>query len=425
MYDPNSRENIMAEIYQCHYEPRMRGAIANLIMQIIKYPRYKSIPKHFIKTVNSNTIMMISYPMNVLFSNKNFSIPLQIYIMKNCPNEAPQFFLEVGPNSAPNPKNKDINQITNQVMTYSLRNWGQFSNIDNVMNEIYSSFSQNFPLYKKKSQNNQSFQPPQVIPPMVIPPSVPPSIPPPVPPPSNIYNVLNSAVQLSYNQYGQYPYPPPGGYYGTGTSIYGQPMQPVPPPSYPNQGPYGYDSQSQIYSQPNKPKNPEVSKDPDKDFEKIIFKEVNDKISSKLLEENKRLENQNKKLIEFRKEINEENNKLQKFIFDEYTIKSNCESDIKNIDNVLKNVKEYNEKNKNKSINEENCLTYINISDPTAIKIIANEASEEELILVIKKAFEKKKISFEEALRFTRNSTKELFALKYMKNKVIKKYQIF
>ena len=43
-------------------------------------------------------------------------------------------------------------------MTNSLRNWNQYSVMDNVMNEIFASFSRTFPIYKKSANDNQQQQ---------------------------------------------------------------------------------------------------------------------------------------------------------------------------------------------------------------------------------------------------------------------------
>ena len=85
-------------------------------------------------------------------------------------------------------------------------------------------------------------------------------------------------------------------------------------------------------------------------------------------------------------------------------------------------MKDYNEQNKEVSVNNENCLTFLEILDPSALKIIANETSMEELILIVRKGFERKKVSFEDAISFIRNSSRDLFTIKFLKNKVIRKY---
>ena len=125
---------------------------------------------------------------------------------------------------------------------------------------------------------------------------------------------------------------------------------------------------------------------------------------------------------EYKKEFGAENDKIQNFVNRQFEIKTKCEEDMSNINKAIKSLKDYNEQNKEVSVNNENCLTFLEILDPSALKIIANETSMEELILIVRKGFERKKVSFEDAISFIRNSSRDLFTIKFLKNKVIRKY---
>ena len=64
-------------------------------------------------------------------------------------------FLEVSKGSAINPKTKDVDMHSRKILTPSLRSWNQSSNIINILNEIRNCFSKVFPIYKiKKNQVN-------------------------------------------------------------------------------------------------------------------------------------------------------------------------------------------------------------------------------------------------------------------------------
>lgn len=62
-----------------------------------------------------------------------------------------------------------------------------------------------------------------------------------------------------------------------------------------------------------------------------------------------------------------------------------------NINMAIKGVKDYVDKNREMTVNKDNCLTYIDVMDPNAIKVIASETSMEEMILIVRKGFERKK----------------------------------
>ena len=57
------------------------------------------------------------------------------------------------------------------------------------------------------------------------------------------------------------------------------------------------------------------------------------------------------------------------------------------------------------------------------IVIIAEETCMEEMILIVRKGFEKKKISLDETINFMRNSARDLFAIKFLKDKLLNKYK--
>ena len=94
--------------------------------------------------------------MSVPFNNRNLYVPLQILFIKNIPEEAPKVFLDLIEGTAPNPKNPDIDVNSKQIKTTTLKNWNQYSNIENAMNEIYNSFGNVFPVYKTSTKSSQS-----------------------------------------------------------------------------------------------------------------------------------------------------------------------------------------------------------------------------------------------------------------------------
>ena len=164
---------------------------------------------------------------------------------------------------------------------------------------------------------------------------------------------------------------------------------------------------------------------PDEDFKNILVNEVAEKISKKLIDENKRLNSQNEKMKDYKSKLSEENSKMERFVNDQGSIKYTCEEDMSNINKTIKQVQDYCDKNKVTTLSDENCLTYLDVQDQNALKIIAKEVSYEEMILIVRKAFEKKKISFQDAISFTRNCSRDLFTIKFLKDKVVKKYDRF
>ena len=126
---------------------------------------------------------------------------------------------------------------------------------------------------------------------------------------------------------------------------------------------------------------------------------------------------------EYKIKFSKENEKLQNFLDGQSQIKFKCEEDMSNVNNAIKKMQDYNINNKTMMLDQENCLNYLDIPDSNALKIIAEETSMEEMILIVRKGFEKKKISLEETINFMRNSARDLFSIKFLKDKILNKYK--
>ena len=473
MYNANAQNSILrlrTELSECSYNQNMKDYLANLIMSVMNFPKKTAQVRHFIKNMGGNKIIMVWYPMSVPFMGRNYNVPLQIYIMKNVPYEPPQIFLEVTQGSGANTKNTDIDPNNNRIMTNSLRNWNQYSVMDNVMNEIFASFSRTFPIYKKSANDNQQQQGAGGG--------------------GGIYNMIKNEVFNLYqnnrgnNNQGQgnfYGFQPPtkniygramtregdnnqqqpnsfgGGIYGNNNNNYNQ----QPQPNSFGGGIYGNNNNNNqpnsfgggIYGNNNNNYNPQPQpnsfggdiygnnnnnnqnqfgaggifdqpkKNPDEEFKEILINEVSSKISNNLVSEKQRLYNQNQKMKNYKSIFSQENEKLNNFVNAQNQIKTKCDEDMNNMNHALSRIQDQINKSKNMILNEENCINLVDVPDPGAIKMIAQETCMEEMILVVRKGFERKKISFDQAIMFMRNSARDLFAIKFLKDKAINKYQ--
>ena len=162
MYDiskQNEKIDITGKVNSCDYLPAMKEYIINMIVQILDFPKKTVKPRYFVQTKNQEKIIMIWYPMSVPYMQKNFTVPIIIFLPKQIPNLPPQIVLEVKQGFSINYKNRNILPNSATIMTQTLHNWSMYSSIDNVMNEIFQSFSAIFPVYKPSanaSNNNQS-----------------------------------------------------------------------------------------------------------------------------------------------------------------------------------------------------------------------------------------------------------------------------
>ena len=101
-------------------------------------------------------------------------------------------------------------------------------------------------------------------------------------------------------------------------------------------------------------------------------------------------------------------------------IENKCNKDLYHLNTEIKKYSEYNKK-KIEKITEKNCLDYIKVESPEVIKSISNEINYEELIIIIRKGFERKAISFEQAIMSIRNTSRELFISKMITEKRLKR----
>ena len=161
----------------------------------------------------------------------------------------------------------------------------------------------------------------------------------------------------------------------------------------------------------------------ERDLKIILLNEIYEKVANKIIKEEKKLKYQNRKMKDYKNLFTKENEKLQEFVKRKEEIETKCEEDMDNIIDEIEKVEEHNSEMRNKIVDEENCLDYLEIPDNEAIKIIGDETSLEEMIIIVRKAFEKKKVPFEEAVTFMRNSYRDLYELKFRTEKVFNKYK--
>ena len=369
----NTNKNINQEIFSaislCNYPPNVTDYLIKTIIQIMSYPNVKSKPQYKVKTINKDKIIAIRIQLDVPFNKKNYDVPIVIFFPNLIPLEPPKIFIEVSKGSAINPKVKDIEIKTRRINTPILRTWEQNTNFINILNEIRNSFSNIFPIYKikKNNQNNNNT--------------------------NNTININNNAVfNIMNNNNSNDPFANIASIFNNNINI-----------NFSNNNNF----RNKIYGKENIIKN-------------ILIEEVFDKISSKLISEYKKLNQQNKTLNNYKNQFRNENEKMEKYFAKKKDIENKCNKDLYHLNTEIKKYSEYNKK-KIEKITEKNCLDYIKVESPEVIKSISNEINYEELIIIIRKGFERKAISFEQAIMSIRNTSRELFISKMIIEKRLKR----
>ena len=450
-----SSKNIKTEIFSavslCGYPPNVTDSLIELITQIMNYPYVKSSPQYKIKTINQEKIIAVRCPMEIPFNKKNYEVPIVIFFSKFIPLEPPKVFLEVSKGSAINPKTKDVDLNTRKILTPSLRSWNQFSNIINILNEIKNCFSKVFPIYKiKKNQTNDGIDSRPTL---------------------NTINFNNNrndpfhktinTININNNEFFNFvsnnnindnkindnkrnnnispnndPFANIASIFtenflnnqnnNTGINItYNNTFQNMNNNNNNNNNNNILNLKTQGNQNINRNLNNfmnlnQLNIKDNNNIKNILIESVFDKISSKLFFEYKKLNQQNKTLNNYKNQFKTENIKMEKYILKKQDITNECTKDLYHLNNEIKKYNEYINKNKDNKITEQNCLKFIKIESPSVLKAIANEINYEELIILIKKGFEKNKITFNEAISSIRNTSRELFISKIIRDKGLK-----
>ena len=422
MSNKNIKQQIFSAISLCSYPPNVTDSLIELITEIMNYQYVKSIPQYKIKTINQEKIIAVRCPMEVPFNKRNYEVPIVVFFSKFIPLEPPKVFLEVSKGSAINPKTRDVDLNTRKIMTPSLRKWNQASNITNILNEIRSAFNKVFPIYKiKRNQNNDNID---------LRPSLNtinftkrndnfPN--------SNTININNNAVfnfvnnninndktnnNISPNNIND-PFANIASIF-TENFINNQ-----------NNANFNITYSNSTNNNSNNFMNKNINNINvinfnDNNAKNILIEAVYDKISTKLISEYKKLNQQNKNLNNYKNQFKIENEKMEKYIEKKQEITNKCTKDLYNLNNEIRKCNEYIKKKKDDKITDKNCLEFIKIDNPKELRAIASRISYEELLIMIKKGFEKNKIDFKEAVSSTRNAARDLFISIVIKEKRFK-----
>ena len=373
MYNLDLR--IMNEVNQCDYDPNMKSLIINNIKELMNSPLRYSDVREYIRQWNRDKIIMVWFPMKIFLQQKPYQTPIQIYLPKNFPYVPPLIYLEVSAGCGINNKNPNINVNTKEIKVNSMSYWNASTPMSNILTEIYNSFSKNFPIYRNTPNTINR-------------------------PQNTFYNVLNSGVNQLANQVSNQGYN-----FNPGANFYNNPV---------NNNVIGQNSNVQIYNSNN---NIYQNDPPEEQIKKIIINHFIENNLQKIKEEKNKLSQQENKLKNYQNEFKIANDKIDNFMNNQGTIFNNCQNDINTLNNKIMELIQYNQSRQNEGLTKENFMNFIQISDTKTISLIAKEAFLEELLMFIKKAVEKNKIDFSDAVKVIRSNSRTLFETRYMREK--------
>lgn len=517
----NNKYTVLEIVKQCSYPSHMIDFFVNTILEVITNSPLAKVFKILYKNEN---LTVIRYNVTTTFKDRSFDIPILIYLSKNMPYEAPEVYLERNSDTGVNPKNPDIDQISNQIITPGLLNWNSRQSLTNILLEVLASFNKNFPIYKiakGQGQGSQPMQTNQVVQSNIIQPmqnlqnqnynyynsnnnmnnnntfysnQVPPQFQY-QPQTSNFYNNYNnmnmnsnvidhnsmtdkdmnnkstytaftsnlgnqpphkntiyqSIYQANSNQmsgldknkshqtsqvlnnmqFNNQPY--------TGSNLNGNYInQPYnnnfnnnfSNSQYTNQNQNtqnqynAYSSNSNICAPvPSSSSMYQIShideRKSEDEMKRILIEEIKSSIENKVKEEIKRNKQTEEKLNNYRNEFNTQVDKYQKFFTKKEEIVNSLKKLLDDIEREIQNVQMYLAKMQDRILDSTNFENYIQISDTALINLISVEATIEDFLSVIKKAFEKNILNFNETLKTIRTLTRETMKIKFYREKLV------
>jgi hypothetical protein len=511
----NNKYSVLETVKQCSYPSHMIDFFVNIILEVVTNSPSAKVFKVFYKNEN---LTVLRYNVTTTFKDRSFDIPILIYLSKNMPYEAPEVYLERNPETGVNPKNSDIDQKSNRIMTSGLLNWNSRMGLTNILLEVMASFNKNFPIYKiAKGQGAQSSQVGQGT----IQQSMQNSQNQnyslynnnsnlsntntyysnqaqiqPQPQSSNFYNNLNNmninSNVIDHNSMTDKDIDSKNAYSAFTSNLVNQPphkntiYQSIyqsninqmsamnlnkPPQSsqvlnnmqfYNNQSISGSGLNGNYYNQPycnsfnnnlsntqyvnqnqtmQNQYNPYSSnlnapvpssssmyqithideRKSEDEMKRILIEEIKSSIENKIKEEIKRNKQTEEKLNNYRNEFNTQVDKHQKFFTKKEDIVNGLKKLLDDIEKEVQNVQMYLAKMQDRVLDTTNFENYIQISDTALINLVAVEATVEDFLSVIKKAFEKNILNFNETVRTIRTLTRETLKIKFYREKLVSK----
>ena len=135
---------------------------------------------------------------------------------------------------------------------------------------------------------------------------------------------------------------------------------------------------------------------PDVQLKKILINHFIENNLQKIKDERNKLAQQESKLRNYQNEFKLSNDKIDNFMNNQGNILNSCQNDINNLNNFM---------------------NFIQVSDTKGIALIAKEAYLEELLIFVKKSFEKNNINILDAVKLIRNNSRTLFEVRFLREK--------
>jgi hypothetical protein len=157
----------------------------------------------------------------------------------------------------------------------------------------------------------------------------------------------------------------------------------------------------------------------EEEAKQTIIQEIKNQILVKLREENEKNKQIENKLNNYRFEFNNEQEKLKKFLSDKDSKTSKIKDAIFALQSETQTQQMELSKIHDRLNNIQSLYSLIYVQKPELLRIIASEATCEELLASVKKAFQKQILTFDECVRNIRMLTREILKIRFYREKIM------
>jgi len=382
--------NIMDAILSCDYPDMNKDYITSIFFDIFMEKKciIYMTPRYNFKLSKYEKILVVRWIISVILQNISYDIPILIYIPRMFPEVPPEIFIEKKDEIGVNPQASYVDKNTLKVAVPLLITWNSSnSSIVNVLNQIRIEFSKFFPIFKldasERGKHNYgencvlkvenlkrvSFDSPSVMDKNR--------------PRSPILKKLDLTNSNSIN-----------------TSNISK-----------DQNIFQH---IDFYPRQSGPQNSSYSDD---HIRNNLVNELAYKMIPKLKMEMCKLRADEAKMKIYEKDLSQQIVQLKSLTEKKDEILNRIKSLSTGFEDQILMMKYYIEANSCKDINKDKIENFVKISNPEKLKLITLEAVSEDYMFHIKKAYEKKIFTFPDTIKMIRSHSRELFSIKYVKDK--------
>lgn len=157
----------------------------------------------------------------------------------------------------------------------------------------------------------------------------------------------------------------------------------------------------------------------------ILIQHIQEKIRTRILNEVNYQNQTNEYLQTAKLHLDYKAQKLSHNLNKSDEVTTKIQQELDKIREEVENLKNEVTQKSAKFINKENCFDFVYKDNKFSeiVNLISSQATIEDILIYIKKGFEKGIISFDETVRSIRLYSRELMKLKFIKDKILSKYQ--